>query len=177
MQSFLKKNLEGTGSPLFVYTVFSMDLVEDIRNIVDANLPVDKFAVEVSVSGKKVPRRILVAIDGDQGVTIDDCAELSRRVSKELDERALFGEENYVLEVSTPGIDQPLKLRRQYYKNIGRGLKVKLRDSIEEGTLKAVSEDQILLEQEKGTGKKKEVKEVAIPFSEIEKAFVMVSFK
>lgn len=154
-----------------------MDLVEEIRSLATRNLSPDKFVVEVSVSGKKIPKRVLISIDGDHGITIDDCADLSRKMSKELDERALFGEENYLLEVSTPGVDQPLKLKRQYFKNVGRNLKVKLHEALAEGKLKEVTEDRIILAQEIGKGKKKEVREFAIPFSEIDKAFVMVSFK
>ena len=177
MRSFLKENLEGTDSPLFVYTIFLMDLAEEIRKLAAANLSPDKFVVEVLVSGKKIPKRVLITMDGDHGITIDDCAELSRRLSKEFDELALFGDENYLLEVSTPGVDQPLKLKRQYYKNIGRSLKVKVLENVTVGRLKEVSEDQIVLEQETGTGKKKEITHVAIPFSGIDKAFVLVSFK
>lgn len=154
-----------------------MDLVEEIRNLAAGNLSPDKFVVEVLVLGKKVPKRVLITIDGDHGITIDDCADLSRVLSKEFDERGLFGDENYLLEVSTPGVDQPLKLKRQYFKNTGRNLRVKFQDKITEGKLKEVSEDQIVLAQEIGTGKKKEVKEITIPFSEIDKAFVLVSFK
>ncbi len=154
-----------------------MDLVEEIRNLVAWNLSADKFLVEVLVSGKKIPKRVLIIIDGDHGVTIDDCAELSRNLSKEFEERRFFGDENYILEVSTPGLDQPLKLKRQFYKNIGRSLKVKLQEVQEEGKLKEVDEEHIVLVQETGPGKKKELKELRIPFSEIEKAFVMVSFK
>jgi len=154
-----------------------MDLVEEVRSLATRNLSPDKFVVEVSVSGKKIPKRVLITIDGDHGITIDDCADLSRRISKDLDEQAFFGEDNYLLEVSTPGVDQPLKLKRQYYKNVGRNLKVKLQETVTEGKLREVSEDRIVLAQEIGTGKKKEVKEITIPFSEIDKAFVMVSFK
>lgn len=177
MRSFLKKNLEGTDSPLFVYTIFLMDLVEEIRSLAARNLSPDKFVVEVLVSGKKIPKRVLITIDGDHGITIDDCADLSRKIAKEMDEQAFFGDENYLLEVSTPGVDQPLKLKRQYYKNVGRNLKVKVHENITEGKLKEVSGDQIVLVQETGAGKKKELKEIAIPFSEIEKTFVLVSFK
>lgn len=177
MRSFLKKFLEGTDSPLFVYTIFLMDLVEEIQHVVARNLSPDKFLVEVLISGKKIPKRVLIVIDGDHGITIDDCAGLSRVLSGEFEARHFFGDENYILEVSTPGLDQPLKLRRQFEKNIGRGLKVRLHDSQEEGKLKEVSEEQIVLVQEVGAGKKKESREIRIPFSEIEKAFVMVSFK
>jgi ribosome maturation factor RimP len=154
-----------------------MDLVEEIRNLATGNLSPDKFVVEVLISGKKIPKRVMVILDGDHGITIDDCADLSRVLSKELDERAFFGDENYMLEVSTPGLDQPLKLKRQYYKNIGRSLRVKRLETITEGRLKEVTDDKIVLEQETGSGKKKEVKDVEIPFTAIDKAFVLASFK
>ena len=177
MRSFLKKFLEGTDSPLFVYTIFLMDPVEEIRNVVARNLSPDQFLVEVLISGKKIPKRVLIIIDGDHGITIDDCAGLSRALSSEFEDRHFLSDENYILEVSTPGLDQPLKLKRQFKKNIGRGLKVRLHDGQEEGKLKEVGEEHIVLVQDVGAGKKKESKEIRIPFTEIEKAFVMVSFK
>jgi ribosome maturation factor RimP len=82
-----------------------------------------------------------------------------------------------MLEVSTPGVDQPLKLKRQYHKNIGRKLKVTTGQHILEGKLVDVGEEKIKLEQEFGEGKKKETKSIEIPFSEIDKTFVLVSFK
>jgi ribosome maturation factor RimP len=154
-----------------------MDLAEEIGNLAALNLSSDKFVVEVLVSGKKIPKRVMVIIDGDRGITIDDCAELSRQISKGLDDRALFDEENYLLEVSTPGLDHPLKLKRQYYKNIGRNLRVKRQDTVTEGKLTEVTEEKIMLVQQVGTGKKVETTTVEIPFTEIDKAFVLVSFK
>ena len=154
-----------------------MDQVEEIRKLAAENLSPDKFVVDVLVSGKKLPRRVMVIIDGDQGVTIDDCAALSRILSKELDDRAYFGDDNYLLEVSTPGLDHPLKLKRQYLKNIGRNLKVVQKEGTTEGRLQEVTDDKLVLVQEIGTGKKKETKEIQIPFSEIDKTFVRVSFK
>jgi ribosome maturation factor RimP len=154
-----------------------MDLVDEIRKLVEGNLSPDKFVVEVLVSGKKIPKRVLIIIDGDQGVTIDDCADLSRILSKEFDERNFFGDDNYLLEVSTPGLDHPLKLKRQYFKNTGRSLKVVGKTATLEGKLKEVADDKIVLVQETGTGKKKETKDIEIPFSEIDKTFVLVSFK
>jgi len=154
-----------------------MDQVEEIRKVAAENLSPDKFVVEVLVSGKKLPRKVLIIIDGDQGVTIDDCAALSRVLGEIFEERSFFGEDNYLLEVSTPGLDHPLKLKRQYFKNAGRNLKVVAKEATMEGRLKEVTDDKIVLIQEIGTGKKKETKEIEIPFSEIEKTFVMVSFK
>jgi ribosome maturation factor RimP len=154
-----------------------MELTEEIKRIVESKLTdPSQFLVEVLLSSKKGPKKLLIIIDGDNGVTIDDCGNISRELSKALDDSSLL-DENYMLEVSTPGLDHPLKLKRQYKKNIGRKLKIKLADKIVEGQLKNVSDEVISLDQETGSGKKKEVTSLDIPFSEIEKAFVLVSFK
>src|SRR5688572_10887833 len=152
-----------------------MELTEEIKRMVESKLTdPSQFLVEVLLSSKKGPKKLLIIIDGDNGITIDDCGNISRELSKALDDSALL-DENYMLEVSTPGLDHPLKLKRQYKKNIGRSLKVKGQETITEGRLKEVTEDRIILAQEFGTGKKKEFTEIEIPFSEIDKAFVMVS--
>ena len=118
----------------------------------------------------------MVLLDSDNGINIDECADLSRALSNVLDE-VTWLEDSYLLEVSTPGLDHPLKLKRQYHKNIGRRLKVKVLEKMEVGKLIAVADEMITLEQEIGTGKKKEIKTIGIPFTDIEKAFVLVSFK
>ena len=101
---------------------------------------------------------------------------MSREVSGTLEELALF-EDSYLLEVSTPGVDYPLKLKRQYSKHIGRKLRVKLADKTIEGKLTQIDGETITLEEESGSGKKKQTISTAIDFSQIEKAFVLVSFK
>lgn len=155
-----------------------MDLTEEIKRIAVSKLKdPSQFLVEVVVSSRKGPMgKVVVIVDGDNGVNIDDCAAISREVSAALDDSGLM-DENYLLEVSTPGLDHPLKLTRQYKKNVGRKLKVKRADTIIEGTLTEVTEDMITLNQETGSGKMKELKTITVPFSEIEKAFVLVSFK
>ncbi|MBK8555606.1 MAG: hypothetical protein IPL65_07475 [Lewinellaceae bacterium] len=87
----------------------------------------------------------------------------------------------YVLEVSSPGLNRPLKFLRQYHKNIGRTLEVTLLDKTQQtGILKGADEQQIMLEQlvvERDGKKKKEVLvEVSIPFDQIEKALVKAVF-
>jgi ribosome maturation factor RimP len=154
-----------------------MDVVEEIKRLAEAGLNNPSlFVVDVIASSKNGPRKIMVLIDGDKGVSIDDCALLSRELSKVLDE-VTWLEDSYLLEVSTPGVDHPLKMTRQYPKNIGRKLKVKLAEKVIEGRLATVNEEQISLVLETGSGKKKEETTIEIPFSEIEKAFVIVSFK
>jgi ribosome maturation factor RimP len=153
-----------------------MDLAEEVKKIAERHLTTGQSIVDVLISAKKAPNKVMVIADADQGFTIEDCAELSRHLSKELDENGLI-EDNYFLEVSTPGVDHPLKLKRQYHKNIGRSLKIKLQDKILEGKLTAVAEDAITLSREIGSGKKKETESIVVPISDIEKAFVLISFK
>lgn len=134
------------------------------------------FVVEVLVSGHAAQKKIKVVLDGDQGITISDCAQISRELSAQLNELSEIPE-NYTLEVSTPGLDQPLKLKRQYKKNIGRELKIVRKDkTIIKGTLTELTEDTLDLTEVKNGGKK-ELKKVTVPFDNIDKAFVQISFK
>jgi ribosome maturation factor RimP len=153
-----------------------MDLVEEIKAMAQKRLTESQFLVDVLVTARKGPKKVMVIVDADQGFNIDECAELSRHLSKLLDERNLI-DDNYMLEVTTPGVDFPLKLNRQYRKNVGRSLKVKLRDKTIEGKLTMASEDTITLEQETGSGKKKEITSMVLSIADIEKAHVLVSFK
>lgn len=157
-----------------------MELTEKIRDLAQAILTNESlFIVDVIYSAKKGPsRKMMVIVDGDNGVTIDDCTHISRELSKVLDDTNLIEDDQYVLEVTTPGLDQPLKLKRQFKKNVGRSLKVHLKDkSIIQGKLMAADHDKITLDQETGEGKKKEIKSRELPYGEVEKAFVLVSFK
>jgi ribosome maturation factor RimP len=154
-----------------------MEFAEEIKNVITRKLAdPSQFLVDVIVKGHKGPKKILIIIDGDKGVTIDDCANLSREISKAFDDLQLF-DDSYMLEVSTPGLDQPLRLARQYYKNIGRRIKVVTHQQAVEGKLVEVGEEKIKLEQEIGVAKHKETKVIELPFSEIDKTFVLVSFK
>jgi ribosome maturation factor RimP len=146
--------------------------IEDLAALHLANLAL--FIVSVSVSKHK-PLKITIALDGDAGATIDDCANLSHVLSDELEKENSI-DEAYTLEVGTPGVDQPLKLKRQYKKNIGREVKVHLIDkSIVRGKLVSADEEKIGVEQP--GEKKKEWKTSEVPFSDIEKTIVIVSFK
>src|SRR5882672_1383080 len=129
-----------------------MDLKEKIKDLAEKGLtnPIH-FLVEVVVSKHK-PWKFTVIVDGDQRISIDDCAALSRVLNESLESEI---SDPYTLEVSTPGLDHPLKLKRQYKKNIGRGLKVVRTDkSIVQGTLKQAEEEKIVVESESGHGKK-----------------------
>jgi len=93
-----------------------------------------------------------------------------------LDESGALGED-YLLEVSSPGIDKPLQLQRQYPRNIGRTLQLELDEGeIKEGKLLEIAEDGALLMKVKGV-KKGQFKEELIPFEAVKSALVLVSFK
>jgi ribosome maturation factor RimP len=153
------------------------DLTHEIKKLAESLLK-DKshFVVDAIVSLRNNPKKLLVILDGDKGINIDDCAELSRALSDALDESNLV-DGAFILEVSTPGLDQPLKTKRQYEKNVGRNVRVKLKDKTVEGKLSAVRENKIEVLQQVGSGKKKEEVAVEIPLQEIDKTFVLVSFK
>lgn len=136
------------------------------------------FIVDVTVSDSPVRPKIMVLADGENGITIDQCATISRRINRRIEET--FGEEvSYVLEVSSPGVDFPLTQPKQYKRNIGRSIKVNLQDGAEKtGKLEDVTESGIgIMEEVKLKGKKVTYVPVQIPFGEIVKAKVVVSFK
>jgi ribosome maturation factor RimP len=152
-----------------------MEAAEEIRRIAEGKLTdPSQFIVDVIVSSKRKPQKVTVILDGDSGVSIDHCADISREISKALDDSMILSD-SYVLEVTTPGLDQPLKLERQYKKNIGRKMRIKLSDKVVEGMLVGVGESGITIEQ--GDGKKIEKSVVELKFSEIDKSIVLVSFK
>ncbi|MBZ0247767.1 MAG: ribosome maturation factor RimP [Cyclobacteriaceae bacterium] len=138
------------------------------------------FLVEVVISGNRVQKKVVVIIDGDKGATIEDCSKLSRALSAKLDEEEIIPE-MYTLEVTTPGVDFPLKLKRQYKKHIGRGFKITLTDKSQiKGKLTGTGDESIEIEFEEKTdkkSKKKEMKTMELPFDMIDKAFVQISFK
>lgn len=153
------------------------DLTSRIKGMAEGLLKDEShFVVDVIGSFKGAVGKVLVIVDGDKGIGIDDCADLSRDLSKELDDTNLIAGA-FNLEVSTPGLDQPLKSKRQYVKNIGRSVRVRQADKTEEGKLTAVNDNSIQLVQEIGSGKKKEEKTIEIPFDKIDKTIVLVSFK
>lgn len=156
-----------------------MDLTAEITKMASSLLAEPShFLVDVVITGNRIQKKVVVMVDGDQGVTIEDCAKLSRGLSARLDEVELI-KENYTLEITTPGVDTPLKLKRQYKKNIGRELKVTLKDKTQiRGKLTGSDELSLQLQvAEMGSKKNQEIKTVEIPFDSIDKALVQISFK
>lgn len=135
----------------------------------------DLFLVDVQMQGSGI---LSILVDGDQGVAISDCVAISRHVGFHLEEENAI-EQAYKLEVSSPGLDTPLKSVRQYHKNINRTLSIKLSDGSKcEGKLTVAAETGITIQESiKEKGKKAALVEKFIPFDSIIETKVLVSFK
>jgi len=130
------------------------------------------FLVETKITAGN---HIRLFVDGDNGIPIDKCVSISRLLYKQLEESGLFTDGVFSLEVSSPGLDEPLKLFRQYKKNIGRNVEVVLTDGTKkEGKLVAAEEYQI--EVEEFMGRKKEAKKHIIAVQTIKTTKIQVVF-
>lgn len=138
----------------------------------------DCFLVEMNLHEN---HKLDIFIDSDTGINFTKCRRISRYLESFIDEEGWLTEK-YTLEVSSPGIRRPLKFKRQYPRNIGREMEVRLIEGKEEeGNLIAVNENSIVLEKtvriKEGKKKRTEIVQTEIPFDTIKKAVVKISFK
>ncbi len=155
------------------------ELKRSIEELVEKHLPDENhFVVEVGISDKGGKKLISILVDSDSGVTIRTCSKISRAVSEEIEAKELMPDA-YILEVSSPGVDFPLNSKRQFQKNIGRSLKITLNEGTElQGKLLDVSDAGLKVEvTKKGQGKKVMEEEIHVPFENMKKSIVQVSFK
>jgi ribosome maturation factor RimP len=127
------------------------------------------FLIDLIVRGSESSRVIEVFIDGENNITADECALVSREISKQIDEKELL--KSYRLDVSSPGVDRPLIFLKQYPKHLNRLFEVEFNSSGESSIFKGklISiEDEVLTFQSN--------KEIKIKFQDIVKAKVLVSF-
>jgi len=134
----------------------------------------DLFLVEVRI---KPTNNIKVFIDGDNGVSIERLVQYNRRLYKEIEENQFYPNGDFSLEVSSPGLDEPLKLYRQYVKNNGRPVEVIKKDGIKiEGKLVSVTEAGIEVEEQRGKGKKMELIQHPVSFDDIKTTKIQIKF-
>lgn len=98
------------------------DSLEQVLSPAASTMGLDLEDVTVATAGRR--RLLRVAVDKDGGVTLDDIAEATRRLSQELDDTDVMGEQAYTLEVTSPGLDRPLTAPRHWRRNVGRLVKV-----------------------------------------------------
>lgn len=132
------------------------------------------FLVEVRI---KPTNNIKVFIDADEGIMLSTLIGYNRKLYQEIEESGLFPTDDFSLEVSSPGLDEPLKKRRQFKKNVGRYVQITKQDStVVEGKLLDTTEEGVMLETETGKGKKKEIKQEMVLFDDIKTAKIQVKF-
>jgi ribosome maturation factor RimP len=159
-----------------------MDIARQLSNLVEAFIASEEhldgcFLVEVVL---KAGQKAEVYVDCDTGMTFDKCKSISRHLEAILDSNLWLGP-SYTLEVSSPGIDRPLTLSRQYRKNIGRNVQITLNDqSIVSGIIREANEQQVTVTyttQDKVAGKKIEnTHEIVIDLNHINQARVLPVF-
>jgi ribosome maturation factor RimP len=138
----------------------------------------DCFLIEIAHHKNN---KVEVFIDSDSGISFKTCQRISRYLEQYFDEEQWLGEK-YILDVSSPGVDRPLKLTRQYIKNVGRNLEVTDQEGArQKGTLVAADEDKIVIEYiekyKEGKKNKKRTVQKEYTYDTIQQAVVKVSFK
>ena len=156
----------------------NMTFKNKVQEVLDAALAERKelFLIDLSINDAN---KISIVLDGDLGINLQDCIDISRAVENNLDRE----EQDFSLEVASAGISSPLKLIRQYKKNIGRTLKVKT-NSLEEieAQLTMANDEKITIEwqarEPKKIGKGKETvdKKLELSYVNIKEAIVIISF-
>lgn len=149
-------------------------IIEQITKLVVPSIEQeDSFLVEVNFRGEKASKVIEIFVDSDKGISIDQCSAISKKLSALLDEANLI-EGRYRLDVSSPGLDRPLRIFRQYTKNVGRTCKVTYMQDGKKtecsGELKNVSEASLVLQQDKKN-------EIEIPFSAVVETYIIPKIK
>jgi ribosome maturation factor RimP len=148
--------------------------IQSIEKLIAPLLTDDIFLVSIKV---KPINNYKIYLDADGGLGIEKCIKINRALYKIMEEMGMYPDGDFSLEVSSPGVDEPLKLLRQYKKNIGRNVEVLLNDEVKkEGTLKEVTNDTITIEQTEGKGKKAVTVNTGINFTEIKQTKVLIKF-
>ncbi len=170
-----------------------MNDVAKITELLQPYLNNDHFyVVEVKVAGARGGKlKVTLLLDSDDGITIEECAGISRQFGNQLEEMEFFGEAPFTLEVSSPGVDFPLTQVRQFRRNISRTLSLTLLDGKTlKGKLESVTDEQIVLDIEavKRSKTKQKAEQAAgldpqpegptlFRFDQIKQATVEISFK
>lgn len=147
-----------------------------LRGLVEPLVSAEQLDLEEIELSRAYRRRVLrIIVDSEEGVELDACADLSRAISAKLDETDAMGEDEYVLEVSSPGADRPLTEHRHYVRATGRLARLTLDEGGElVARILAVDEEGLDLEVPGVKGRKPTSRRIA--FAEIAKARVELEF-
>ena len=152
----------------------SLNQIEQVEKLLQPLLTDDIFLIEIKV---KPTNNIKIFLDADSGLGIEKCIKINRALYRQMEEMAIYPDGDFSLEVSSPGIGEPLKSHRQYIKNIGRDVEVVSTEDVKTtGTLTAASPENITVETTEGKGKKQVIQSLEIPFSTIKQTKVLIKF-
>ena len=130
----------------------------------------DNYIVDIVI---KLGNRITVVLDNFKGVSISDCVAMSRQIESNLDRE----QEDFELNVSSPGLDQPFKVVKQYLKNIGKQVQVITKENKKlAGTLLSANENEIELETKSGKGKQQQTNNYKLNYNQIKETKIIISF-
>jgi ribosome maturation factor RimP len=148
--------------------------IQAVEKFIEPLLNEDIFLVSIKI---KPTNNFKIFLDADSGLGIEKCIKINRALYKAIEEAGMYPEGDFSLEVSSPGVDEPLKLLRQYKKNIGRDVEVVTNDETRKlGKLTTVTEEGITIEYTEGKGKKATVKTEEIPFDAVKQTKVQIKF-
>ncbi len=135
----------------------------------------DLFVVDIKITPQQ---KVMVFLDGIKNISIDKCVAISRMLESYLEEEQLV-KENYLLEVSSPGMGQPFKVHQQYLKSINKSLEVLRKDGEKyKGVLKEVDDAGVSLEiEKKKKGKVISRNLIDIAFEDIKATKQLITFK
>ena len=145
---------------------------EKVRTVISADP--QSFLVEIKI---KPGNNVKVFIDADNGVSIDKLSQYNRTLHREIAASGVFPNDDFSLEISSPGLEEPLKLHRQYVKNIGRDVEVLLKSGVKmEGRLASANDSEIVVEEEKRNKKLREIIPHTILYNDIKATKIQIKF-
>ena len=148
--------------------------IQAVEKLIGSLLKDDIFLVSIKI---KPTNNFKIYLDADSGLGIDKCIKINRALYKIMEEMGMYTEGDFSLEVSSPGLDEPLKLVRQYKKNVGREVEIITHDEAKkEGKLTEVTEEKITIEYTEGKGKKAVLKTQEINFTDIKQTKIQIKF-
>lgn len=163
------------GSLLLLSDIMSTEEdIERVKKLLQPMLVDDIFLVDLKI---RPINNIKIFLDADSGLGIEKCIKINRALYKIMDEMGIYPEGDFSLEVSSPGIEEPLKTHRQYIKNTGRSVEVTMNDDAKkEGKLTEVNEEGIVIEFTEGKGKKAVEQKLPLLFTDIKTTKVQIKF-
>ena len=168
------KQVKGTMTFPSSFTMTQDTHIQTVEKLLGPLLQDDIFLVEIKI---KPINNIKIYLDADNGLGIEKCIRINRALYKIMEEMGIYPNGDFSLEVSSPGVEEPLKLLRQYYKNTGRNVEVITNENIRfEGKLAGVNENEITIEYTEGKGKKAVNINKTIGFNDIKQTSVLVKF-